>query len=69
MAVANDLDRALNGGQGILHMVPCWVPRAFAEPGRRLRLAEADLYAMGAHRGGLDERWLCSTTQPANGPE
>ncbi|MBK8023898.1 MAG: hypothetical protein IPK19_21300 [Chloroflexi bacterium] len=69
MAIANDLDRALNGGQGILHMVPCWVPRAFAVPGRRLRLAEEDLYAMGTHRGGLDERWLCSTTQPANGPD
>lgn len=69
MSIASDLDRALNAGQGILHMLPCWVPRAFAVPGRRLRLAEPDLYAMGAHRGGLDERWLCSTTQPANGPD
>lgn len=69
MAIKQDFDRALNAGQGILHMFPCWVPRAFAVPGRRLRLAEEDLYALGADRGGLDERWLCSTTNPANGPD
>ncbi len=69
MAIRQDLDNALNAGQGILHMLPCWVPRAFAVPGRRLRLAEEDLYALGAHRGGLDERWLSSTTNPANGPD
>jgi hypothetical protein len=59
----------MNAGGGILHLAPCWVPRSFAVPGRRLRLAESDLYAFGAHRGGLDERWLASTTIPANGPE
>lgn len=65
MAIKQSLDNALNQGQGILHMLPCWVPRTFAIPGRRLRLAEQDLYALGADRGGLDERWLCSTTQPS----
>ncbi len=69
MALRQNLENALNAGQGILHMLPCWVPRSFAVPGRRLRLAEDDLYAMGLNRGGLDERWLCSTTQPANGPD
>ncbi|MGQ9889580.1 MAG: hypothetical protein ACUVSX_13985 [Aggregatilineales bacterium] len=69
MTLRQNLDNALNAGEGILHLLPCWVPRAFAVPGRRLRLAEDDLYAMGAHRGGLDERWLASTTQPANGPD
>lgn len=69
MPVRQALDNALNAGQGILHMFPCWVPRAFAVPGRRLRLAEEDLYAYGLHRGGLDERWLCSTTSPANGSD
>jgi hypothetical protein len=29
----------------------------------------ADLYAFGAHRGGIDERWLASTTRADNGPE
>lgn len=69
MSIRQDLDNALNAGKGILHMLPCWVPRAFAVPGRRLRLAEEDLYALGANRGGLDERWLCSTTIPDNGPD
>lgn len=69
MSVRQVLDNALNAGEGILHMVPCWVPRSFAVPGRRLRLAEEDLYAFGIHRGGIDERWICSTTQPANGPD
>ena len=31
-------------------------------PGRRLKLARQDLYALGAHRGGIDERWFASTT-------
>jgi hypothetical protein len=37
-------------------------------PGRRLRLHPADLYAFGAHRGGINERWFSSTTKAANGP-
>jgi hypothetical protein len=69
MAIHQSLDNALNSGGGILHLLPCWVPRSFAVPGRRLRLAEEDLYALGIERGGLDERWLSSTTNPANGPD
>lgn len=69
MSIVQSLDQALNEGDGILHMLPCWVPREFAIPGRRLRLAETDLYALGAERGGIDERWICSTTSPANGPK
>ncbi|GIT31440.1 MAG: hypothetical protein Ct9H300mP1_34860 [Planctomycetaceae bacterium] len=26
----------------------------------------ADYYALGAHRGGIDERWFASTTPAAN---
>jgi hypothetical protein len=37
-------------------------------PGRRLRLHPADLYAFGAHRGGINERWFSSTTKASNGP-
>jgi hypothetical protein len=44
------------------------VPRSFMIPGRRLRLHPADLYAFGAHRGGINERWFSSTTKAANGP-
>jgi hypothetical protein len=35
-------------------------------PGRRIKLAPQDLYALGAHRGGIDERWFASTTPAAN---
>jgi hypothetical protein len=58
--------RALEEGEGILRVAPCWVPRSFLTPGRRLKLHPDDYYAIGAHRGGIDERWLSSTTEAAN---
>src|SRR5947208_5238177 len=57
---------ALDAGEGILRLAPTWVPRSFLMPGRRLRLHPADLYALGAKRGGIDERWFSSTTAAAN---
>ncbi|HEY4361331.1 MAG TPA: hypothetical protein VGN17_10190 [Bryobacteraceae bacterium] len=59
---------ALAVGDGILRLEPCWVPRSFMIPGRRLRLHPDDLYAFGGHRGGINERWFSSTTKAANGP-
>ena len=59
---------AIDAGAGILRLVPCWVPRTFMIPGRRLRLHPDDLYALGAHRGGINERWFSSTTHASNGP-
>ncbi len=59
---------ALLAGDGIVRLAPCWVPRSFLMPGGRLKLDSRDLYAYGAHRGGIDERWLSSTTKAANGP-
>jgi len=59
---------ALAAGEGILRMAPCWVPRSFLMPGGRLKLHPDDLYALGAHRGGIDERWFSSTTRADNGP-
>ena len=59
---------ALDAGGGILRLEPCWVPRSFMLPGRRLRLHPDDLYALGAHRGGINERWFSSTTNADNGP-
>jgi hypothetical protein len=35
-------------------------------PGKRIKLAPQDYYALGAHRGGIDERWFASTTPAAN---
>ncbi|MBX3061706.1 MAG: hypothetical protein KF726_01960 [Anaerolineae bacterium] len=62
------LRQALETGQGIVRLMPTWVPRVFCVPGRRLRLHTQDLYAFGAHRGGIDERWFSSTTKADNGP-
>jgi hypothetical protein len=65
-SVAKVLDRALDAGQGLLRLTPTWVPRSFLHPGRRLKLFPGDLYAYGANRGGIDERWFASTTEAAN---
>jgi hypothetical protein len=62
------LKQALDSGQGLVRLAPCWVPRSFLLPGGRLKLDPRDLYALGAHRGGIDERWFSSTTNAANGP-
>jgi len=59
---------ALSAGEGILRLAPCWVPRSFLLPGGRLKLHPDDLYALGAQRGGIDERWFSSTTKADNGP-
>ncbi len=60
---------ALEKGEGVLRLFPNWVPRAFCIPGRRLKLHPDDYYSFGTHRGGIDERWFCSTTKADNGPE
>jgi hypothetical protein len=59
---------AFEQGEGILRLAPTWVPREFCIPGRRIRLHPDDYYAFGAHRGGIDERWLSSATRADNGP-
>ena len=59
---------ALDSSGGLLRLEPAWVPRTFMHPGRRLRLHPEDLYALGAHRGGINERWFSSTTNADNGP-
>ncbi|MEM1543206.1 MAG: hypothetical protein QW795_00810, partial [Candidatus Bathyarchaeia archaeon] len=48
---------AIESGCGVLRLAPAWVPRIFLTPGRRLKLASEDVYALGAERGGIDERW------------
>ncbi len=58
--------QALEAGEGMLRLAPTWVPRSFLMPGRRIKLAPQDVYALGAHRGGIDERWFASTTPAAN---
>jgi hypothetical protein len=60
--------KALEQGKGILRLAPNWVPRSFCVPGRRIKLHPDDYYILGGERGGIDERWLSSTTPAKNGP-
>jgi len=64
--VRTSTEAALAAGGGLLRLAPCWVPRSFLQPGKRLKLHPADLYAFGLDRGGIDERWFASTTPAAN---
>jgi len=64
----NKAAKALEQGKGILRLVPTWVPRSFCVPGRRIKLHPDDYYVLGGVRGGIDERWLSSTTPAKNGP-
>lgn len=65
-ASGEGVHKVLEAGEGIFRLAPTWVPRSFLMPGRRIKLAPQDLYALGAHRGGIDERWFSSTTPAAN---
>jgi hypothetical protein len=68
MSKTDLLNEALAAGEGVVRLAPCWVPRSFLMPGGRLKLDPRDLYALGAARGGIDERWFSSTTNADNGP-
>src|ERR1700675_4659974 len=61
-------EKALEQGNGILRLAPTWVPRSFCVPGRRIKLHPDDYDVLGGQRGGIDERWLSSTTPAKNGP-
>jgi hypothetical protein len=64
--VKSATEAAIADNAGLLRLAPCWVPRSFLQPGKRLKLNPDDLYAFGLHRGGIDERWFGSTTPAAN---
>jgi hypothetical protein len=52
-SIARQVQQTIEECEGILRLAPTWVPRSYLVPGRRLKLAEQDLYAYGADRGGL----------------
>ena len=64
-----ELKQFLQDQSGVLRLTPTWVPRSFCRPGKRIKLHPDDYYALGAARGGIDERWFASTTHAENGPE
>lgn len=61
-------EKLLFEGKGVLRLAPTWVPRSFCRPGKRIKLHPDDYYVLGLERGGIDERWLASTTWAENGP-
>ena len=68
MAHQSMVENALEQGQGVLRLVPTWVPRSFCIPGKRIKLHPDDYYKLGLVRGGIDERWFSSTVHADNGP-
>lgn len=67
-------DRALirqtfEQGEGILNLLPNFIPRRFGRPGFRLRLHPDDYYPFGTKRGAIKERWFSSTVAAINGPD
>ena len=56
--VASLASAALTAGNGVLRLAPTCVPRSFLQPGRRLKLHPDEYYALGMHRGGIDDRWV-----------
>lgn len=68
MSTKSVSEMAMEQGGGVLRLKPAWVPRSFCIPGRRIKLHPDDYYALGSERGGIDERWLSSTTPADNGP-
>lgn len=53
--------------KGVFRLIPVFVPRRFASPGRRLRLHPDDYYALGTERGAIKERWFSSVITCMNG--
>jgi len=60
------VDAALEESGGLVRLAPCWIPRSFVQPGRRMKLHPNDLYAYGLNRGGIAERWFGSTIPADN---
>ncbi len=62
------LKETFEKGEGVLRLLPVFVPRRFSQAGRRLRLHPDDYYALGTVRGSIKERWFSSVTPAMNGP-
>jgi len=62
----NILKKEVEQNNGIFRLLPAWVARILLLPGRRLKLDPRDLYAYGAERGPLCERWMASTGMADN---
>ena len=61
------LEKYLEHTDGILPMVPDFIPRDSFMPGRRLRLHPDDYSYYGTELGMIEERWFCSTAPVEHG--
>ena len=68
MTIAKKIHDTQDKRQGILRIIPVFVPRRFSAPGRRLRLHPDDYFALGTNRGAIKERWFSSVITCMNGP-
>jgi hypothetical protein len=64
----NLISETFEQGEGILRLLPVFVPRRFSKAGHRLRLHPDDYYALGTKRGSIKERWFASVITCMNGP-
>jgi hypothetical protein len=63
----NQIQETFEKGEGILRLIPTFVPRRFSKAGHRLRLYPDDYYALGTKRGSIKERWFSSVIPAMNG--
>lgn len=61
------INETFEKGEGVLRLIPVFVPRRFSKAGRRLRLHPDDYYALGTKRGSIKERWFSSVIPAMNG--
>ena len=58
---------ALAAGEGMVRLAPCWVPHLVPFLRGSAQTGSATHLRLGAHLGGIDERWCASTTKADNG--
>ncbi|MTI60494.1 MAG: hypothetical protein FH762_11075 [Firmicutes bacterium] len=67
MSRTNLINETFEKGEGILRLIPNFIPRRFGRPGKRLRLHPDDYFSLGISRGAIKERWFSSITPAING--
>ncbi|MEN8203669.1 MAG: hypothetical protein ABFS28_13820 [Bacteroidota bacterium] len=65
--ITHSIRETFEKGNGILNLIPVFVPRRFSKAGQRLRLHPNDYYALGTERGSIKERWFSSVIPAMNG--
>ncbi len=63
------MQQFLAENEGLLNLIPIFLPRRFGSAGHRLRLHPDDYYAFGTARGSIKERWFSSVICAMNGDD